>query len=82
MNGYDMLAAAVVERAVLDYKEALENIRAKYNVPFYFGGTSLLIVVGVALDTIAQTEAHLVMRNYEGFYKNSKVKGRWFNVGQ
>ena len=57
-------------------------LRAKYNVPFYFGGTSLLIVVGVALDTIAQTEAHLVMRNYEGFYKNSKVKGRWFNVGQ
>lgn len=59
-----------------------DYLRAKFNVPFYFGGTSLLIVVGVALDTIAQTEAHLVMRNYEGFYKNSKVKGRWFNVGQ
>ena len=59
-----------------------DYMRAKFNVPFYFGGTSLLIVVGVALDTIAQTEAHLVMRNYEGFYKNSKVKGRWFNVGQ
>ncbi|KAF0126514.1 MAG: preprotein translocase subunit SecY [Xanthobacteraceae bacterium] len=59
-----------------------DYMRAKFNVPFYFGGTSLLIVVGVALDTIAQTEAHLVMRNYEGFYKNSKIKGRWFNVGQ
>jgi preprotein translocase subunit SecY len=59
-----------------------DYLRAKFNVPFYFGGTSLLIVVGVALDTIAQTEAHLVMRNYEGFYKNSKIKGRWFNVGQ
>ena len=59
-----------------------DYLRARFNVPFYFGGTSLLIVVGVALDTIAQTEAHLVMRNYEGFYKNSKVKGRWFNVGQ
>ncbi|HNW42989.1 MAG TPA: preprotein translocase subunit SecY [Elusimicrobiales bacterium] len=58
-----------------------DYLRAAYNVPFYFGGTSLLIVVGVALDTVAQTEAHLVMRNYEGFYKNSKVKGRWFNVG-
>ncbi len=58
-----------------------DYLRAKFNVPFYFGGTSLLIVVGVALDTIAQTEAHLVMRNYEGFYKNSKIKGRWFNVG-
>ena len=59
-----------------------DYLRAKFNVPFYFGGTSLLIVVGVALDTIAQTEAHLVMRNYEGFYKNSRIKGRWFNVGQ
>ena len=59
-----------------------DYMRAKLNVPFYFGGTSLLIVVGVALDTIAQTEAHLIMRNYEGFYKNSKIKGRWFNVGQ
>lgn len=59
-----------------------DYLRVKFNVPFYFGGTSLLIVVGVALDTIAQTEAHLVMRNYEGFYKNSRIKGRWFNVGQ
>ena len=58
-----------------------DYLRVKFNVPFYFGGTSLLIVVGVALDTVAQTEAHLVMCNYEGFYKNSKVKGRWFNVG-
>jgi preprotein translocase subunit SecY len=58
-----------------------DYLRASYAVPFYFGGTSLLIVVGVGLDTIAQTEAHLVMRNYEGFYKNSRVKGRWFNVG-
>ncbi|PIS46614.1 MAG: preprotein translocase subunit SecY [Elusimicrobia bacterium CG08_land_8_20_14_0_20_51_18] len=59
-----------------------DYLRAKLNVPFYFGGTSLLIVVGVGLDTIAQMEAHLLMRNYEGFYKNSKIKGRWFNVGQ
>ncbi|MBU2575197.1 MAG: preprotein translocase subunit SecY [Elusimicrobia bacterium] len=58
-----------------------DYMRDKFNVPFYFGGTSLLIVVGVALDTVAQTEAHLIMRNYEGFYKNSKIKGRWFNVG-
>src|SRR5207245_8435783 len=38
-----------------------------FNVPFYFGGTSLLIVVGVALDTVRQMESHLLMRNYEGF---------------
>ena len=47
-----------------------------FNVPFYFGGTALLIVVGVAIDTIAQVESHLVMRNYEGFVKKGRVKGR------
>jgi preprotein translocase subunit SecY len=46
------------------------------NVPFYFGGTSLLIVVGVALDTIQQMESHLLMRHYDGFMKKSKVPGR------
>ncbi|MFC1544526.1 preprotein translocase subunit SecY [Gemmatimonadota bacterium] len=45
-------------------------------VPFYFGGTSLLIVVGVALDTIQQMESHLLMRHYDGFMKKSKVPGR------
>ncbi|MGH7814731.1 MAG: preprotein translocase subunit SecY [Candidatus Binataceae bacterium] len=39
----------------------------QFNVPFYFGGTALLIVVGVALDTVAQIETHLITRNYEGF---------------
>ncbi|RUM34157.1 MAG: preprotein translocase subunit SecY [Desulfobulbus sp.] len=48
----------------------------KLNVPFYFGGTALLIVVGVAIDTISQIESHLVMRNYEGFMKSGKIKGR------
>jgi preprotein translocase subunit SecY len=40
-----------------------------FDVPFYFGGTSLLIVVGVALDTMRQMEAQLLMRHYEGFLK-------------
>lgn len=48
----------------------------KLNVPFYFGGTALLIVVGVAIDTISQIESHLVMRNYDGFMKSSRIKGR------
>ncbi|MFQ5848119.1 MAG: preprotein translocase subunit SecY [Candidatus Methylomirabilales bacterium] len=48
------------------------------NVPFFFGGTSLLIVVGVALDTAQQIEAHLLMRHYEGFLKKGKVKSRAF----
>jgi len=46
------------------------------NVPFYFGGTSLLIVVGVAMDTMQQVESHLVMRNYEGFMKKGRLRGR------
>lgn len=44
----------------------------KFNVPFHFGGTALLIVVGVAIDTISKVQSHLVMRNYEGFMKNAK----------
>ncbi len=43
---------------------------------FYFGGTSLLIVIGVAMDTLSQIESQLVMRNYDGFMKGSKLKGR------
>ncbi len=58
-----------------------DYLRIKFNIPFYLGGTSLLIVVGVALDTVSQMEAHMIMRNYEGFSKRSKIKGRWFNVG-
>jgi len=46
------------------------------NVQFYFGGTSLLIVVGVAMDTVQQLEAQLVMRNYEGFVKKGRVRSR------
>ncbi len=46
------------------------------NVPFYFGGTALLIVVGVAIDTISQIESHMVMRNYDGFIKGARIKGR------
>jgi preprotein translocase subunit SecY len=46
------------------------------NVQFYFGGTSLLIVVGVAMDTVQQLEAQLVMRNYEGFARKGRFRGR------
>jgi len=57
-------------------------LRRKFNIPFFFGGTALLIVVGVALDTMGQLEAQLIMRNYEGFLKKSgKLRQRWFNVG-
>lgn len=46
------------------------------NIPFYFGGTSLLIVVGVSMDTMQQIESHLHMRSYEGFLKKGRLKGR------
>jgi preprotein translocase subunit SecY len=51
----------------------------KFNVPFYFGGTALLIVVGVAIDTVAQMESHMISRHYEGFLKKGggKMKGRF-----
>jgi preprotein translocase subunit SecY len=49
----------------------------KFNVPFYFGGTALLIVVGVALDTVQQIESHLILRHYDGLVKKSqRLKGR------
>jgi preprotein translocase subunit SecY len=49
---------------------------SRFNVPFYFGGTALLIVVGVAIDTIGQIETHLLTRNYEGFMRRGRVKSR------
>jgi len=51
-------------------------VSQKFGVPFYFGGTALLIVVGVALDTIGQIESHLVSRQYEGFVKGTRLRGR------
>jgi preprotein translocase subunit SecY len=46
------------------------------NVTFYFGGTSLLIIVGVAMDTVQQVESQLIMRHYDGFMKKARIKGR------
>ena len=43
---------------------------------FYFGGTSLLIVVGVAMDTVQQVESQLIMRHYDGFLKKGRIRGR------
>ena len=57
-----------------------DYLRNMMSAPFFFGGTSLLIVVGVSLDTIGQIESHLIMRHYEGFMKEGRIKGRWFNI--
>ena len=48
----------------------------QFNVPFYFGGTALLIVVGVALDTMAQIETHMLTRSYQGFMRKGRLRGR------
>jgi len=53
-------------------------LMSAFKVPFYFGGTTLMIIVGVALDVLQQIEAHLVMRHYEGLVKGSKFQGRRF----
>jgi preprotein translocase subunit SecY len=45
-------------------------------VTFFFGGTSLLIVVGVAMDTVNQVESQLIMRHYDGFMKKTRIRGR------
>ncbi|MFO7801119.1 MAG: preprotein translocase subunit SecY [Desulfovermiculus sp.] len=49
----------------------------KLNVPFYFGGTALLIVVGVAIDTMSQVQSYLITHQYEGLMQKSKLKGRF-----
>jgi len=47
-----------------------------YDLASFFGGTSLLIIVGVALDTLQQIESHLLMRHYDGFLSKGKIRGR------
>ena len=61
--------------------ETLDNflpafITSGLGVKFFFGGTSLLIVVGVAMDTVQQIESQLIMRHYEGFMKGARIRGR------
>jgi preprotein translocase subunit SecY len=51
-------------------------LQVPYLVASFFGGTGILIIVGVMLDTIRQIESHLVMHHYDGFIKGSRIKGR------
>jgi len=53
-----------------------EILISQYSVPFYFGGTSLLIVVTVTMDTVGQIQSHLLAHQYEGLIKKSKLRGR------
>ncbi len=61
--------------------ERLDSVLPRFitegmNVRFYFGGTSLLIIVGVAMDTVQQVESQLIMRHYDGFMKKTRIRGR------
>jgi preprotein translocase subunit SecY len=53
-----------------------ELLISEVGVPFYFGGTSLLIVVSVTMDTITQVQSHLLAHQYQGLIKKSKIRGR------
>jgi len=67
LGGALYVAAVCVLPSILIYK---------LNIPFYFGGTALLIVVGVAMDTVSQIESHMLSRHYDGFLKKGQLKGR------
>ena len=54
----------------------MKTMDIRYDLASFFGGTSLLIIVGVALDTLQQIESHLMMRHYDGFLSKGKIKGR------
>jgi preprotein translocase subunit SecY len=53
-----------------------EMLISQFGLPFYFGGTSLLIVVSVTMDTVAQIHGHLQAQQYEGLVKKAKLRGR------
>ena len=69
------LRAAAADRPTLD-ANLPRFITQGLNVQFFFGGTSLLIVVGVAMDTVNQVESQLIMRHYDGFMKKTRIRGR------
>lgn len=61
--------------AILPYI-LMKVLNVDYNLASFFGGTSVIILVGVALDTLQQIESHLISRHYDGFMKKGKIKGR------
>ncbi len=72
------LAGAVILCVIAVIPEILYDFMGMPNaVAQFFGGTSMLITVGVLLDTMRQMESHLLMRHYDGFLKKGKVKGRF-----
>jgi len=78
MNGFPLHHLWFIGPSIESYFKTLhlDWILNGFKVQFYFGGTSLLIVVGVAMDTIQQVESQLIMRHYEGFSKRTRIRGR------
>jgi len=81
-NGLRGLVNQVPAQGVVDVLGRIEGgyrfVTQGFGFNFYFGGTSLLIVVGVAMDTVQQIESKLVEHHYTGFLKKSRVRGRRF----
>jgi preprotein translocase subunit SecY len=74
MSGFRIQTLPVIGPTLERFFPAI--ITQGLNVKFFFGGTSLLIVVGVAMDTVQQIESQLIMRHYDGFLKGTRIKGR------
>ena len=74
LTGVDVAYIPVVGPRIAPYFP--EWVTSGMGIQFRFGGTSLLIVIGVAMDFVQQVESQLVMRNYEGFMKRSRIRGR------
>jgi preprotein translocase subunit SecY len=78
MTGFKVQPIPLIGPALDDFLNSvnLSFVTTGLGVTFYFGGTSLLIVVGVAMDTVQQIESQLIMRHYDGFLKKGRIRGR------
>jgi len=78
ITGFKVQPIPLVGPAIDDFLNSvgMSWITTGLGVTFYFGGTSLLIVVGVAMDTVQQIESQLIMRHYDGFLKKGRIRGR------
>jgi preprotein translocase subunit SecY len=78
MTGFKVQPIPLIGPAIDDFLNSVSMswVTTGLGVTFYFGGTSLLIVVGVAMDTVQQIESQLIMRHYDGFLKRGRIRGR------
>lgn len=76
MNRITLLGAAFLSLIAVLPNMMGRMMGVPYNISYFFGGTALLILVGVVLDTMKQVESHLLMKRYEGFMKRGRVRGR------